>query len=668
MWNTERLKNGPGDAFRGRSGVSSLDRPGETVIPPRLPDTVVPLAVGGESNLLLVIALILALGVSAQVLADRYRVPSVLFLIFAGVVVGPEGLGLVSQESFGPALSTIVGVSVAIIVFEGAFHLTAEKIREAPAAALRLVTVGAAIAFVGTTVAVHYLLGAEWSIAALIGSLLVATGPTVVTPILSVVPVHNRVAAALEIEGIVNDVTAAILAIVIFKLLASQEANPADYVTEFATRLGVGLLVGVVVAGVLWYLLTQVNLATGETPQNARLMTLAGAIVAFGVADTIRPEAGVAAVATAGILLGNANLPYKETIEDFKGDITLVVLSFIFIALAALIELETLLALGPAGLAVVLLIALVVRPALVFVSTRGSRFTRNEKVFMSLVGPRGIIPASVATLFAIQLKTDGVAPTNPEGGTLLAGTVFLVILLTVVFEGGFARQIAERLNVIPMRILIVGGGTVGRALAERLEEREENVVILEDDETAIERARSEGFTVREGDGTDIEVLRRAGADNAKIVVAATGDDDTNLLVAQLAKTKFDVERVFARINNPTNADAFEELGVETLSSAMATAWGIDNMIERPALSNWMTELGRSGDVQEIEVTAESLVGKTIAEIDENIPNEVLMALVARDGESTVPRGDFELEYGDHITILGQTDAVDEAIEQVHPRT
>jgi sodium/proton antiporter, CPA1 family (TC 2.A.36) len=621
--------------------------------------------VGEGPDTLIIVALILALGVAAQVLADRFRVPSVLFLILAGVAVGPKGLSIVTVDVFGDSLTTIVGISVAIIVFEGSFHLKVDKLREAPSAALRLVTIGAVISFVGTTVAARYFLGAEWGIAALIGALLIATGPTVITPILAVVPVRDRVAAALETEGIVNDVTAAILAVVIFKLLTAQEVAPTQYLVEFIQRLSIGVFFGLVTAGVLWFLFVRMELSTGWTPQNARLMTLSGAILAFALADTIASESGVAAVATAGILLGNADLPYEETIEEFKGDVTIIVLSFVFIALAALIEFDTLLALGVGGLLVVAAIALLVRPLLVFISTTGDRFKRNEKLFMSFVGPRGIIPASVATLFAIQLQTPE-APSNPEGASILAGTVFLVILLTVVFEGGFARQIAEKLQVIPMRVLVIGGGRVGKEIVERLEERGENVVIIEDRGDTAEELRNQGFTVRDGDGTNIETLRKAGAERSKIVVAATGDDDTNLLVAQLASSKFDTHKVISRVNEPDNVDAFNELGVETVSASSATAWGIDNLIERPALSRWMTELGRSGDVQEIEVTDESLVGKTVGDVSEMLPGGCMIALVSRDDENTVPDTNQEIHYGDHLTVLGRTDAVHEAIERLHP--
>ena len=621
------------------------------------------MAAGSGANLVPIVAAIIGLGVGAQVLADRFQVPSVLFLILAGILVGPEGLQLITPEAFGGALSAIVGLSVAIIVFEGAFHLTTEKLREAPSATIRLVTVGAVIAFVGTAVVVRYALNQPWDVSMLVGSLLVATGPTVITPILEVVPVRDRVAIALETEGVVNDVTAAIMAVVTFEVVVLEDPTVNKVVADFASRLGIGVLVGAVVAGIVWYLLRYVDLSPANAPQNARLITLAGALVAFGTANTLAAEAGIAAVATAGILLGNADLPYKDDIEAFKGDITLLVLSFVFIALAALLQFDDLLALGLGGIIVTAAVALVIRPVGVMLSTVGDRYTLGERLFMSGVGPRGIIPASVATLFAVQLQAEGLT----EAANVLVGTVFLVILATVVFEGGFARHIAEYLEVIPMRVLVIGGGKVGRALAERLEDRGENVVIVEKTTDMVETARNKGFTVHKGDGSDTEVLRKAGAGNAKIVVAATGDDDVNLLVSQLADSKFDVETIIARANNPDNVDAFEDLGVRTISSSMATAWAIDNVIERPALSNWMTELGRSGDVQEIEVTADDLVGKTIEELDDELPNGVLIALVGRDGDTEVPEKNFTLQHGDHITFLGRKDPVRQAINRCHPR-
>jgi Trk K+ transport system NAD-binding subunit len=307
---------------------------------------------------------------------------------------------------------------------------------------------------------------------------------------------------------------------------------------------------------------------------------------------------------------------------------------------------------------VVLVVSLVLRPLLVFLSTSGDRFTREEKLFVSAVGPRGIIPASVATLFAISLREAGMT----SAADTLVGTVFLVILVTCTFQAGFARQIAQFLNVIPMRVIIAGGGKVGRALAERLEDRGENVVIIEQDRDVVETARNAGYSVHIGDATDTDVLRSAGAENAKLVVAATGDDDSNLLVAQLASSKFEVDDVVARANNPDNVDAFEDLGVRTISSVQATAWAIDNAIERPALSSWMTEIGRSGDVQEIEVTSPQLVGKTIREIGPELPGGCLVALVARNGETHVPDADFTIQEGDRVTLLGRREGVREAME------
>ncbi|MEZ3142595.1 cation:proton antiporter [Halobaculum sp. MBLA0143] len=623
-----------------------------------------------SSSLIAVTATIIAVGVVAKLLADRFQVPSIIFLVTAGVLLGPEGVAavfpqidpLITPDSFGDALPSIVGLSVAIIVFEGAFHLQAPKLREAPSVTLRLVTLGAGVAFAGTTIAVRFALGADWLVAALIGALLVATGPTVITPILSVVPVRNRVQAALETEGIVNDVTAAIVAVVVFELIISEGATLAEFVVLFVERLGIGVVVGTLTAGLIYAMLQYVDLSPGNAPQNARLLVLAGALVAYGGGDLLKTEAGVAAAATAGIVLGNLHVPYEEEITDFKGDVTLVVLSFVFINLAAILDFDTLRALGVGGILIVLAIVFVIRPALVFLSARGDRFTREEKLFVSFVGPRGIIPASVATLFAVELADAGMQ----SAADTLVGTVFLVILATVVLEGGLARRIAETLDVIPMRVIIVGGGTVGRALADRLEDRGENVVLVETDDEQVQYARNEGHTVHIGDGTNMEELRAAGADNARTVIAATGDDDANLLIAQLVESTFDPEQILTRVNDPSNVDAFEELGVQTVSTTLATAQELDNYIERPAMARWMNELGQIGDVQEIKVTNDEIVGRSVRDLGPEMPGTSLIALVARGGETNVPDADTVLEEGDRVTIIGDREDVRESMQEFNP--
>ncbi|MFC6716930.1 cation:proton antiporter [Natrialbaceae archaeon GCM10025810] len=606
---------------------------------------------------------ILALGVGAQLLAKRLRVPSVLFLIAIGVAMGPAVLGFITLESFGEGLSTIVGVSVAIIIFDGAFHLRREKLEEAPRAIIRLTTIGAALALVGTALAVRFFLDTGWGVAFLIGSLLIATGPTVVTPVLDVITVRGHVESALEAEGIFNDVTAAILAIVIFEA-AIVEGTPAEIPSAFVQRLTAGIGIGVVVAGVVWYLLARTDLpaAGGDAPQMARLITLTGALVSFGLAESVFPETGVAAAATAGIVLGNVDLPHREEILAFNRDLTLVVLSFVFISLAALIDFDSLIGLGTGGLAVVVAVTLFVRPILVLLSATDRRFSREERLFLSLVGPRGIIPASVATLFAIELEAAG----QFEAAQTLAGTVFLVIFITVVLQAGLARQIASYLQVIPMRTIIVGGGRVGRALATRLENRGENVVLVDRDPSVVADLRQEGFTAREADGTNPDALRAAGIEEGKIVVATTADDDTNLLVSQLARTTFGVETVVARVNTPENVDAFEALEVRAIDVSSATAWSIDNEIERPALTQWMTELGEGHDAQEVRITAPDVVGSTIAELDAEIPDGCIVAVLARDGETYVPGADTLLEEGDTVTFIGREEAVREAVRRFHP--
>ena len=614
------------------------------------------------SSLLPVIAGILVSGLAVQLLAHRLRIPSVVFYLLIGVVLGPEVLGIVTLETFGDGLETIVGISVAIIVFEGAFALRLERVRKASRTSIRLVTISAVVMFAGTTGAVRLLLGTEWEIALLIGALLVATGPTVITPILDVVRVRDHVATALETEGIVNDVTAAIVAVVIFETLLLDDLGVPATVFSFLERFGVGVAAGVL-AAVSIYAVLDSDLVPERDVQASQFLVLTAAVGAFAAAEVVAAEAGVAAAATSGVILGNLDLNNREEIERFGKNATLIVLSFVFISLAALIDIGAILGLGVGVVALVGVIMLVLRPLGAVIATLGvERFTWPERLFIAGVGPRGIIPASVATLFAIELELAG----NIEAGQILVGTVFAVIFATVAIEAGLARQIGQALGVSPMRTIIIGGGRVGRALATRLENRGEYVVVVEDDDDRIEQARSAGFTVHDGDGSEAETLRRAGIGETKRLIAATRDDDINLLACQLAITKFGVGSVYARVNEPQNVDAFESIGATAIDSPTATAVAIDDEIERPAITHWMNELGDDHDVQEVAVTSERITGKSIEELNSEIPDGCFVAVVSHEGKNEVPSADRIVEYGDHLTFIGDADAVRRAMNRFHP--
>ena len=649
------------------------------------------------ADLLVTVVAILLVGIAGQLLATRLRVPSVVFYLVGGLLLGDVGIGLVSLETFATetgdsvnidGLTTIVGISVAVIVFDGAFALRLERVREAGTTSLRLVTVGAIVTFLGAAATVHYAVGSEWPIAVLIGALVVATGPTVLTPIVNGMDLREHVSTALETEGIVNDVTAAIAAVVIFETILLEEQGLPVVGFAFVERLGTGVVVGLVAAGVTYFLLTEDFLPL-EGPRAARFIALLAAITSYSVANFFSAEAGVAAAATAGVVLGNLTLEFREEITEFTEDATLLFLGFVFVTLAALVDVDAVLELGVAGVVLLLVLMLVLRPLVAVVSTAGvERFTWPERGFLAAIGPRGIIPASVATLFALELEDEAVSlrneadslPNNSEQAAelmseatalddqaqLLLGAVFLVIFVTDALQAGFARQIGDRLGVTPMRTIIIGGGRVGRSLATQLEQRDEFVIIIEKDEEQSRLAREEGLRVVEGNGTEEETLERAGIEDAKTVIAATDSDDINLLVCQTAKTKFDIESLYARVNGPENVDTFDSIGATAVNESQATAYAIDNEIERPAMAHWMNDLGDGHDIIEVEITSEDLSGRPIQALNEEIPGGCLIAEVGRGDDAHVPDPDEILEHGDTVTFLGDGDAVDAAVRRFHP--
>ena len=609
------------------------------------------------TDFLVAISVIVALAAVAKLLANRYGVPNVVFLLAFGILVGPEGVGFLDPSLFRGELEDIVGFAVAIIVFEGAFALSFDRVRRIPRATLALVTVGSAVTFVGLGLAIRGLVGLQWTLSLLVSALLVATGPTVISPILEQITVRESVEKLLETEGIVNDPVASVLGAVVFSatLSASRQTSGGgegggDVVVDFVTQMAVGVLVGIVTAVVVGYVLQQLS----TSPQDSRLVVLASALLSYTVGAAVATEAGVVTVAVAGLLLGGFDLPYRDEVAGFSGDVSNVVLGAVYLILASLIRFEDIAVLGAGGIAVVLVAMVVVRPLAVFVSTYGSDFSRNERLFVASVGPRGIIPAATATLFTLKLSSAGVA-----NAASVASLVFLVILVTVVTEAGGAPLIARTLDIVPMTTIIIGGGDVGRTLADQLEDRGDNPLIVERDADAVAALRSRDYSVVHGDGTDADVLDEANADEATMVVATTGDDATNVLACQTARSAFGVDTLVSLVNDPTMADAIENLGVLALTRPVATSTAIDELVSLPSLFEWKQGAGREQNLAEEIVVSDAIDGERIS--DAGLPDPVVVVLVQRDGEYIVPTQDVVLRKGDHVTLLGQADAVEDAV-------
>ncbi len=593
---------------------------------------------------LAVIVLILAL--LAQQLGKIFKVPPILFLLAEGIIIGPEVLNIFDPNILGDGLTVLVSLSVAIIVFDGGLNLDLKYLRTIHKSTLKLSTIGLLITFILTTILTHFLLGIQLEMAALYGALMGATGPTVITPLVKNVKVNHKTSKVLELEGVFNDAASVILAAVIFEFIVFQLSG-IEAIAGIFYRFIAGASMGVLSGFALSKFLSK---GPFISPQTARLLTLTLVIGTYVISEMIGSESGVLAVALFGIIMGTSNVRYKMVLKEFKSDLVVMMLSLIFILLAALLKFDNIIQIGVTGIIIVLLLMFLIRPLSVFSTTIGSQLGRNDKLFISLIGPKGVVPASIATYFAIRLDA-----LNIEGGQTLVGLVFLTVIITVFMTGTLSKPLANKLGVIPMEILIVGGGNVGQLLAKRLEKRGENVVVVDSSKEKCHELMNSGIRAVHGDVEDMNILKDAGIENAKYVVATTDKDNTNLLVCQVAKSKFgfNKDQVVARVNDVENLHAFWDLDIRSMSPAKTTAIVLDDMIGRPHMFS-MCEVGGEGEILEIAVTNPNVVGKAVKNLA--LPRESLMLMVRRDDESIIAHGDLVLEYNDIVTVIGEGDS------------
>ncbi|MDE3744290.1 cation:proton antiporter [Methylobacterium radiotolerans] len=497
-----------------------------------------------EQGVATAVLCIVAGGVTAQVLAARFRVPAIVLLLGLGYLVGPV-LGLLHpSEAFGANLRPLIGLAVAVVVFEGGLALDFRELRAAGAGVLRLTAIALPINFVLGTLAAHLIGGMLWGPAAVFGAILVVTGPTVILPLLRHARLERRSAAFLKWEAIVNDPVGAILtAIVIEILVGSGHRSGEQAVTDLVLHLAEGAVAAAILGVgfaflVAWAFRRDLVSETLKTP-----VLLALALVAYAVPNLLMHEAGLIGATVFGIALANLHVPGIGELRRFKEALVVLLVSCLFVVLTADLNLAVLGKLSLPILALTAATLFVVRPASIWLATWRSDLTWRERLFVGWIGPRGIVAAAVAGLAGPRLSEAGYA-----GGDLIQPTVFAVIVATVFAHGFSLAPLARRLGLSVAadaeRLAIVGASPWSSDLAVTLHQAGVPVLLVDTYPGALRAARSAGVPTLQAELLSRHAEEGLADQPPDYLLAATRDELYNALVCTRLGPELGRERVY----------------------------------------------------------------------------------------------------------------------------
>jgi NhaP-type Na+/H+ or K+/H+ antiporter len=494
----------------------------------------------GSFQLTLQIVTAVGVGISAQVVAEYLKVPSIVFLLLFGILLGHDGLKLLNPHELGMGLEVLIALAVAIILFEGGLNLQLRELGKVSGSLRNLVTIGTLITLIGGGMAAHWLTEFPWPIAFLYASLVVVTGPTVIGPLLKQVRVDKKVATLLEGEGVLIDPVGAILAVVVLNTILNSNADALQILGGLFLRFGIGTAIGAVGGWLLSLFLRFVSFISEELKN---LVVLAGVWGLFGLAQSICSESGLMATVVAGIVLRAASLPEERMLRRFKGQLTILFVSVLFVLLAADLSIASIFALGWGSILTVGVLMLVVRPVSIALCTIDSDLNWRQKIFLAWIAPRGIVSASVASLFGILLTERGL-----NGGDSIEAMVFLTIVMTVFIQGLTAGWIASWLKITSSQAtgaVIVGCSSLTRLIARLFKEQGESVVLIDTDPEACQKAREENLPVFTSSALDPKTLEEAEITQMGTLLVLTSNAELNLVLAQRAVEEFQPPRVLA---------------------------------------------------------------------------------------------------------------------------
>lgn len=527
------------------------------------------------------LAAALAAGAFLSVVAKRLKIPGIVLLLFGGVTLGPEGWDVVRPDELGPLLNVLVALAVGLILFEGGLTLNTAGYRASGSVIRRLLTIGVIVTWVGTAGAIFFLYGFDPTFCVLAGSLVIVTGPTVIQPILKRTRLSWNLHHTLHWEGVLIDPIGVFAAVLAFEWVVGGGGEEALY--NLGLRVLGGLTIGFLGGELTCFLLKRRIVA--EEMINVFMVGIAVGV--FGITEALIAEGGLLSATVAGLIIGARNPPELKGIVEFKSVITDLLIGFVFILLTARLELAQFVEFWPLGFVLVAIVILVVRPMAVAACTARSELNVRERIFLGWVAPRGVVAASMASLFALSLQ--GTERGAHGESAFLESFVYSVIFVTVVLQGFSASPLASLLRVReiePEGWLIVGAHPLGRAVASFLRDvRGVPTTLIDGNRRAVLEAQQEGHVAILGDARETDAIEeRDELKGVGRLLAFTDNEDLNELLCKKWEPTFGKTRVYRWASTKSTS--------ETATGAVLWSW-----MPKPSMVSSELMLGEAAMVQ-----------------------------------------------------------------------
>ncbi len=465
-----------------------------------------------------------SLGVVLLLISIRTGISAIILFLSGGILVGPYGLNLLDPKVLGDGLNTIVSLSVALILFEGGLTLNIRDYKQVSREVIGLLTKGVLVTWVGTAIAIHFIFSYEWAFSFAAASLVIVTGPTVIGPLLHRIGVRKKIHNILYWEGVLIDPIGVFIALLCYEWIVSS-GSPSAFL-NFVSRFLLGSVWGVGFGMLLHFILKR----EWVFKENINIFVLSMALVNFSIADFFLKETGLLSVTISGLVLGYKGSPYLRRLVEYKAELKDFLIGLLFILLAANLNLKGFLEFGPSLLLLLGIVILIIRPLNIAVSTYKSNLHIKEKIFLSWISPRGIVAASMASLFAINLARHG-----SLHAPFLEAFTYSVIILTILLQGFSAKSLGNFLGLLeiqPRGWLIIGGGSFVRILAQKMQQNQIPVVILDKNMADIKAARKLGLTAMYEDALTINPEKYLELSGIGTVLAVTENEELNKILCQ----------------------------------------------------------------------------------------------------------------------------------------